>query len=74
MSAMMFSYVRARQLEIELDVERRRRVTAPSMRDRLCRTLIGLGEQLVALPPKTLESRNLESRPSGARRSVRSAA
>ena len=69
MSAMIFPYVRARQLEIQLDVERRRRVTAPSMRDRLGRTLIGLGEQLVALPPKTLESRT-----SGARQSVRSAA
>ena len=69
MSAMMFSYVQARQLQIELDVERRRRVNAPSMRDRLGRTLIGLGEQLVALPPKTLESRT-----SGARPSVRSAA
>ena len=72
MSAMMFSYVQARQLEIELDVERRRRVTAPSMRDRLGRTLIGLGEQLVALPPKALESK--ASRTSGATRSVRSAA
>ena len=69
MSAMMFSYVRARQLEIELEVARRRRVTAPSMRDRLGRTLIGLGEQLMASPPKALESRT-----SGASRSVRSAA
>ena len=52
MSAMMFSYVQARQLEIELEVERRRLTsTAPSMRDRLGRTLIGLGQQLVALPP-----------------------
>jgi hypothetical protein len=53
MSAMMFAYVQARQLEIELEVERRDQADAMSMRDRLGRTLIAWGEQLVALPPVT---------------------
>ena len=65
MSAMLFAYVDARRLEIELEVERRRQLTdAMSMRDRLGRTLIAWGEQLVALPPV----------PSGAASSVRRAA
>ena len=51
MSAMMFAYVQSRQLEIELEVERRHQTHAESMRDRLGRTLIAWGEQLVALPP-----------------------
>ena len=51
MSAMMFAYVQSRQLEIELELERRDRTDATSMRDRLGRTLIAWGEQLVALPP-----------------------
>jgi len=51
MSAMMFAYVQSRQLEIELEVERRDRSDATSMRDRLGRTLIAWGEQLVTLPP-----------------------
>ena len=53
MSAMMFAYVQSRQLEIELEVERRDQTDAMSMRDRLGRTLIAWGEQLVALPPVT---------------------
>jgi hypothetical protein len=51
MSAMMFAYVQSRQLEIELEVARRDKSDAMSMRDRLGRTLIAWGEQLVALPP-----------------------
>ena len=50
MTAMMFAYVQARQLEIELEVARRDQTDAMSMRDRLGRTLIAWGEQLVALP------------------------
>ena len=51
MSAMMFAYVQSRQLEIQLEVERRDQSNAMSIRDRLGRTLIAWGEQLVALPP-----------------------
>jgi hypothetical protein len=51
MNAMMFAYVQSRQLEIQFEVERRDRTDAMSMRDRLGRTLIAWGEQLVALPP-----------------------
>ena len=51
MSAMLFAYVQSRQLEIELEVERRDQTDAMSMRDRLGRTLIAWGEQLVTLPP-----------------------
>ena len=51
MSAMMFAYVQSRQLEIELEVARRDQSNAMSIRDRLGRTLIAWGEQLVALPP-----------------------
>ncbi|HUP16327.1 MAG TPA: hypothetical protein VM848_09805 [Acidimicrobiia bacterium] len=51
MSAMMFAYVQSRQLEIELEVERRDQSDAMSIRDRLGRTLIAWGEQLVTLPP-----------------------
>ena len=51
MSAMMFAYVQSRQLEIKLELERRDQTDAMSMRDRLGRTLIAWGEQLVALPP-----------------------
>jgi hypothetical protein len=50
MSAMMFAYVQSRQLEIELEMERRDQSNAMSIRDRLGRTLIAWGEQLVALP------------------------
>ena len=64
MSAMLFAYVQSRQLEIELELERRDQTDAMSMRDRLGRTLIAWGEQLVALPPV----------PSGATSSVRHAA
>jgi hypothetical protein len=64
MSAMMFAYVQSRQLEIELEVARRDQADATSMRDRLGRTLIAWGEQLVALPPVA----------SGAASSVRRAA
>jgi len=64
MSAMLFAYVQSRQLEIELEVERRDQTDAMSMRDRLGRTLIAWGEQLVTLPPAT----------SGAPSSVRHAA
>ena len=75
MSAMMFSYVQARQLEIELEVERRRlSSTAPSMRDRLGRTLIGLGEQLIALPQSRSGTNELAANRSNARQSVRPAA
>jgi len=49
-NAMMFAYVQSRQLEIKLEVERRDQTDAMSMRDRLGRTLIAWGEQLVALP------------------------
>ncbi len=51
MSAMMFAYVQARQTEIKAAAERGRPLEAPSMRDRLGRTLIAWGEQLVAVPP-----------------------
>ncbi len=51
MTAMMFAYVQSRQLEIELELARRDQTDAMSMRDRLGRTLIAWGEQLVALPP-----------------------
>ena len=53
MSAMMFAYVQARQTEIEAAAERGRSVEMPSMRDRLGRTLIAWGEQLVTVPPRT---------------------
>ena len=53
MSAMMFAYVQARQSEIEAAAERARPVEMPSMRDRLGRTLIAWGEQLVTVPPTT---------------------
>ena len=75
MSAMMFSYVKARQIEIELEVERRRLAsTTPSMRDRLGRTLIGLGEQLIALPQNRSGSNYLAANRSNARQSIRPAA
>ena len=64
MSAMLFAYVQSRQLEIELEVARRDQTDAMSMRDRLGRTLIAWGEQLVTLPPAR----------SGAASSVRHAA
>ena len=64
MNAMMFAYVQARQMEIEAAAERTRRIEAPSMRDRLGRTLISWGEQLVAVPPAS----------SGSSVSIRSAA
>lgn len=51
MSAMLFAYVQSRQLEIELEVERRDQTDAMSMRDRLGRTLIAWGEQLVTPSP-----------------------
>jgi len=51
MSAMMFAYVQARQSEIEAAAERGRPVEMPTMRDRLGRTLIAWGEQLVTVPP-----------------------
>jgi hypothetical protein len=51
MNAMMFAYVQSRQIEIELEVERRDRTDEMSMRDRLGRTLIAWGELLVAVPP-----------------------
>jgi hypothetical protein len=51
MNAMMFAYVEARQLEMELELERRHQGDATSIRDRLGRTLIAWGEQLVASPP-----------------------
>lgn len=51
MSAMMFAYVEARQAEIELQATRSRPAEAPSMRDRVGRTLIAWGQQLVASPP-----------------------
>lgn len=51
MSAMMFAYAQARQIEIELDVKRMYPTDSMSMRDRLGRTLIALGEQLVSVPP-----------------------
>ena len=51
MSAMMFAYVQARQAEIAAAAERGRPVEMPSMRDRLGRTLIAWGEQLVTMPP-----------------------
>lgn len=51
MNAMMFAYVQSRQIEIELEVERRDRTDEMSMRDRLGRTLIAWGELLVAIPP-----------------------
>jgi hypothetical protein len=55
MNAMMFAYVQARQLEIELELERRHQADAMSMRDRLGRALIAWGEHLVSLPPVTSE-------------------
>ena len=51
MSAMMFAYVQARQAEIERQAASARPVDGPSMRDRVGRTLIAWGQQLVALPP-----------------------
>jgi len=51
MSAMMFAYVQARQSEIEATAERGRPIEMPTMRDRLGRTLIAWGEQLVTVPP-----------------------
>jgi len=56
MSALMFAYVQARQLEIELEVKRRHTEDVPSMRDRLGRALIAWGEQLVSLPPVSPEA------------------
>jgi hypothetical protein len=53
MSAMMFAYVEARQAEIERQSMRPRLIEAPSMRDRVGRTLIAWGQQLVASPPAT---------------------
>jgi hypothetical protein len=50
MNAMMFAYVQARQSEIAAAAEQRRLVEVPSMRDRLGRTLIAWGEQLVTVP------------------------
>ena len=53
MSAMLFAYVQSRQIELELEAERRDQRDAMSMRDRLGRTLIAWGEQLVTLPLAT---------------------
>lgn len=47
----MFAYVKARQLEIALDVQRRHLTDSTSIRDRLGKALIVWGEQLVTLPP-----------------------
>ena len=51
MQSLMFAYVRARQLEIELDLKRRHLTDSSPIRDRLGKTLIAWGEQLVTLPP-----------------------
>lgn len=51
MQSLMFAYVRARQLEIELDLKRRHLTDSSSIRDRLGKTVIAWGEQLVTLPP-----------------------
>lgn len=51
MHSLMFAYVKARQLEIALEVQRRHLTDSASMRDRLGKALIVWGEQLVTLPP-----------------------
>ncbi|HSL27152.1 MAG TPA: hypothetical protein VLA54_12810 [Acidimicrobiia bacterium] len=52
MTAMMFAYVAARQLEIERQANCRAPLEqAHPMRDRLGRTLISLGEHLLGVSP-----------------------
>ena len=51
MNSLMFAYVKARQLEIALEVQRRHLTDSASVRDRLGKALIAWGEQLVTLPP-----------------------
>lgn len=51
MNAMVFGYVQAREIEIRHAQARRWIVEdAPSLRDRLGRTLISWGQHLVAIP------------------------
>lgn len=51
MNAMVFGFVEAREIEIRHALSRRWNVEdAPSLRDRLGRALIYLGEALVATP------------------------
>ena len=64
MSSLIFGYAQARQRDIELQLKLRHTHTTPSVRDRLGRVLIALGEQLVAEPAV----------PSGSTSSVRPAA
>ncbi|MGZ5385112.1 MAG: hypothetical protein ACXWH0_14160, partial [Acidimicrobiia bacterium] len=51
MHSLMFAYVKARQLDIALEVQRRHLTDSASIRDRLGKALIAWGEQLVTLPP-----------------------
>jgi len=51
MHSLMFAYVRARQLEIELDLKQRHFTDSSSIRERIGKTLIAWGEQLVTVPP-----------------------
>ena len=53
MQSLMFAYVRARQLEIELALKQRHLTDSSSIRDRLGKTLIAWGEQLVTWPPSS---------------------
>ncbi|MGQ0849031.1 MAG: hypothetical protein ACT4OP_07940 [Actinomycetota bacterium] len=60
MNAMLFAYVEARQAEIELALRQRHVADdAPSVRDRLGRALISIGEHLVTVPLRV----NQEARP-----------
>ncbi|MGH8926821.1 MAG: hypothetical protein ACRDWH_00600 [Acidimicrobiia bacterium] len=56
MNSLMFAYAEARQLEIKLDLARRRHPEySLSMRDRLGRTLIAWGEHLMVTPRQAAE-------------------
>jgi hypothetical protein len=56
MHAMLFAYVEARQLEIQSSLSRCEFMhDLPSMRDRLGRALITIGEQLLTLPTRPTE-------------------
>jgi len=53
MQSLMFAYVKARQLEIALDLKQRHFTDSSSIRERIGKTLIAWGEQLVTLPPSS---------------------
>jgi hypothetical protein len=63
MNAMLFAYVEARELAVQAHLRNREfALDAPSVRERLGRALIALGEQLLTIPARpTAEVRPSEA-------------